>query len=126
MWRASGWNVLLPVRADEETRAFIERFPHLHHHRWRDGIFHEQRCEFADIRHAFRRIHALQDKQTEARIAMASWEDGDALDPVLALLIGRYPAADENIPDYKSAIQRAFKVAEVKIEPGAENSRLSP
>src|SRR3972149_4265538 len=43
-----GVDVLLPVRSDEETRADLARFPHLHHHQWRDGIFHEQRVEVAD------------------------------------------------------------------------------
>jgi hypothetical protein len=54
-------DVLLPVQPDAETTAFIERFPHLKHHRWVDGIFQWRKCEFADIRHAWRRIVAHQD-----------------------------------------------------------------
>jgi hypothetical protein len=37
-------DVLLPVQPDAETTAFIERFPHLAHHRWRDSIFQRRQA----------------------------------------------------------------------------------
>jgi hypothetical protein len=101
-----GVDVLLPVQASTETAAYIGRFPHLQHHRWRDGIFHKQECDFADIRHALRRVRALQDRETPSRLALAGWEKSDALQAMLALWLGRYPAADPDVPDYETAIRR--------------------
>jgi hypothetical protein len=49
-------DVLIPVEGTEATRTFIDRFPHLAHHRWREPIFERRQCEFADIRHVVRRI----------------------------------------------------------------------
>jgi hypothetical protein len=53
----SGVDVLLPVQPDAATTAFIERYPHLEHHRWRASIFQQRGCEFADIRHGFAPDH---------------------------------------------------------------------
>jgi hypothetical protein len=108
-------DVLLPVQPDAETTVFIERFPHLRHHRWRDSIFQRRQCEFADIRHAWRRIVAHQDSDASSRIALPHWEDGDALHPWLILHAGRHPAPDADIADYKGGIQNAFITSEITI-----------
>jgi hypothetical protein len=113
-------DVLLPVQADAETTAFIERFPHLEHRRWRDSIFQRRRCEFADIRHALRRIVAHQDSDTSSRITLPLWEDGDALHPWLSLHAGHYPAPGADIADYKGGVQNAFTTSEITITPSGE------
>jgi hypothetical protein len=113
-------DLLLPVRSDAVTTAFIGRFPHLKHHSWRDSISHQRGCEFADIRHAVRRIVAHQDQDTPSRICHFRWEDGDALHSLLTLLVGRYPAPNTDIPNYKGGVQNAFGTAEVAIGPSDE------
>jgi hypothetical protein len=115
-----GVDVLLPVHSDAVTSAFIERFPYLEHHRWRDSIFQQHGCEFADIRHALRRIVAHQDQHTQSRIIIPSWEDGDVLHPFLTLMIGRYPAPDADIADYKAGVLNAFDAKEIAVTPTGE------
>jgi hypothetical protein len=65
-------DVLLPVQPDEAAKAFIDRFPHLKLHRWGDSIFREYDCEFADIRHALRRVAAHQVKSWRSAFAYPS------------------------------------------------------
>jgi hypothetical protein len=113
-------DLLLPVQADADTTAFIQRFRHLEHHRWRDSIFERRRCEFADIRHALRRIVGHQDSDASSRIALPFWEEGDTLHPWLILHAGRYPAPDGDIADYKGGIRGAFNTSEITITPTGE------
>jgi hypothetical protein len=115
-----GVDVLLPVHSDEQTSAFISRFPYLEHHRWRDNIFERRGCEYADIRHALRRIVAHQDKETQSRIGIPLWEEGDSLNILLTLLAGRYPAPSADIADYKGGVQNAFSTTEIAIAPTGE------
>src|SRR5712664_1165991 len=42
-------DLLISIDGTESTRAFIDRFPHLAMNRWREPIFEQRRCEFADI-----------------------------------------------------------------------------
>ena len=72
-------DVLIPVLNTDATRAFIERFPHLAMQRWHDNIFNQRKCEFADIRHVLRRMTAQQDKQTESKLVLPTWEEADDL-----------------------------------------------
>jgi hypothetical protein len=126
-----GVDVLVPVRSDTVTTAFIGRFPHLERHRWSESIFRGRGCEFADIRHAVRRIVAHQDQDTPSRIAISRWEEGDALHSLLTLLVGRYPAPNADIADYKGGVQNALNIEEIAIgrRPGgahASTTRVEP
>jgi hypothetical protein len=112
-----GVDVLLPVEADEATAAYIDRFPHLRHHRWHNSIFQRRGCEFADIQHPLRRIVAHQDNDTRSRLRIPVWEDGDPLHAMLTLLFGRYPAANADIADYKGGVQNAFGPRGIPITP---------
>src|SRR5712691_2181291 len=116
----TGIDVLLPVHPDAATTTFIERHPQLGHHRWRDSIFQRRGCEFADIRHALRRIIAHQDNHTQSHIAIPHWDDGDTLHPLLPLLAGRYPTPDSEIADYKGGVQSAFNAKEITVAPADE------
>lgn len=64
-------DLLIPIPPTDATRAFIDRFPYLAHHRWRERIFERRRCEFADIRHIVRRIHRHQDNQSKSGLDSA-------------------------------------------------------
>src|SRR6266567_6212387 len=97
-------DILLPVRPDKETKTFIDRFPHLAIHRWSDSIFAQGDCEFADIRHALRRIAARPDKSLEERIHFPTWDANDPLGALFAAQFGSYPAPDRNIADYKAGV----------------------
>jgi hypothetical protein len=108
-------DVLLPVQANDAATAFINRFPHLEHHRWRNSIFYERRCEYADIRHALRRIVARQDREAEERLRLPLWQDGDPLAPLFATMLGAYPVPTDQIPDYKAGVHEAFGTVETSI-----------
>ena len=51
---------------------------------------------------------------------MPSWEVGDGFHPLLTLMIGRYPAPDAEIADYKGGVQNAFDTKEIAITPTGE------
>ena len=72
-------DVLIPVLNTDATRAFIERYPQLAMKRWHDNIFNQRKSEFADIRHVLRRMTAQQDKQTESKLVLPTWEEADDL-----------------------------------------------
>jgi hypothetical protein len=112
-----GVDVLLPVKADEAANSYIDRFPHLRHHRWLNSIFERRGCEFADIRHPLRRIVEHQDTDTRSRMKIPVWEDIDPLHALLTLLFGRYPAPDAHIIDYKGGIQNEFGPGVIPIAP---------
>ena len=84
-------DVLIPVEGTDTTRAFIGRFPHLGHSRWREPIFERRQCEFADVRHIVRRIFRQQDKQVESALVLPVWSQMDALHPMLSITFGQYP-----------------------------------
>jgi hypothetical protein len=100
-------DVLLPVQSDDATKAFIDRFPHLEHNRWSDSIFHNHDCEFADIRHALRRVAARQD-EVEKRLYLPTWDANDPLAALFVTQFGAYPATNGDIADYKGGVQGAF------------------
>jgi hypothetical protein len=110
-----GVDVLIPVQPGADAKAFVERFPHLEHHRWRESIFNQRSCEFADIRHPLRRIVTHQDKETERKIAIPAWTDNDPLSPLFTVQLGHYPTPDSNIPDYKAGVENAFKATAIPI-----------
>ena len=72
-------DILLPVDGTDATRTFIDRFPYLLHDRWRETIFQQRRCEFADIRHVVRHIFRNQDKQAESALILPVWDLADVL-----------------------------------------------
>lgn len=108
-------DVLLAVEPDEATKAFIDRFSHLKHHLWGNGIFSGHDCVFADIRHALRRIAANQDKKLEERICLPMWDANDPLASLFATQFGTYPATDSNVADYKGAVQGTFGTRDTQI-----------
>jgi hypothetical protein len=108
-------DVLLPVQPDEAAKAFIDGFPHLKLHRWGDSIFREYDCEFADIRHALRRVAAHQDEELAERFCIPVWKAGDPLCALFATLFGGYPAANANIADYKGGVKSAFGTEEIQF-----------
>jgi hypothetical protein len=108
-------DLLIPIDPTDATRAFMARFPHLEHHRWRESIFERRTCEFADIRHVVRRIHRHQDHRAKSALILPTWDQTDELDPLFSLLFGRYSAPNDQIADYKSGIRRAFEATEPSI-----------
>jgi hypothetical protein len=113
-------DLLIPVDGTEATQAFIDRFPYLVHTRWRELIFERRNCEFADIRHAARRIFRHQDKQVESELILPTWDQADPLHPLLSVAFGMYPTPDEQIADYKAGIRQTFNVPERNIATGGE------
>jgi hypothetical protein len=108
-------DVLIPVEGTDTTRAFIGRFPHLGHNRWREPILQRQQCEFADVRHIVRRIFRHQDKQVESALVLPGWSQMDELHPMLSITFGKYPTPNEHVPDYRAGIRNAFNVPEKAI-----------
>jgi hypothetical protein len=103
-----GVDVLRSVKADEATAAFSAKFPHLVRHSWRDTIFGQRSCEYADIRHAWRRVITRQDNDAEQRIRLPVWDANDALSSLLALQFGNYPEPSDDIADYKAGLEANF------------------
>jgi hypothetical protein len=108
-------DLLIPIEGTAATQAFIDRFPYLAHNRWQNPIFQQGRCEFADIRHVLRRIYRDQDNQAKADLTLPTWDQADALDPLLTLMFGRYPAPGDEVADYRTAIRNEFNVEEPAI-----------
>lgn len=111
-------DVLLAVIPTAETKTFIDSYPHLHLHLWADGIFHQRRCLFLDLRHAVRRAA----QRTTIRgwegseFAKPVWTPTDPLAPLFAILFGRYPEVSQCGVDYGSIIRSSLKVVEPVIE----------
>jgi hypothetical protein len=114
--KAFAVDVLIPVDTTEAALAFIGRFSYLNYARWDESIFNVRRCEFADIRHVARRILRHQDKQAQSALILPVWDPADPLAAVFSIVFGKYPTPDNQVADYKAAIQRAFDVPE-KIIP---------
>ncbi len=108
-------DVLLPVQSDDATNAFIDRFQHLKHLRWSESIFRQRDCEFADIRHALRRISANQDKELERRVCLPTWDASDPLSGLFTIQFGAYPAPNSEIADYKGGIRGAFGTSDTGV-----------
>jgi hypothetical protein len=108
-------DLLISIEGTAATQAFIDRFPYLAHNRWQNPIFQQGQCEFADIRHVLRRIYRDQDNQAKADLILPTWDQADALDPLLTLMFGRYPAPDDEVADYRTAIRNEFNVEEPAI-----------
>jgi hypothetical protein len=108
-------DVLLPVQPNEAVKAFIDRFPHLKLHRWDDSIFHEYDCEFADIRHALRRVAAHQDQDLAERLRIPVWKADDPLSALFATEFGSYPASNANVADYKGGVKSAFGTEDIEL-----------
>lgn len=113
-------DVLLPVQPDDAAKAFIDRFPYLTLHRWGDSIFREGDCEFADIRHALRRIAAHQDQELSERFCMPVWDAGDQLSALFATEFGAYPTANADIADYKDGVKSALDTEDIQFSVGDE------
>jgi hypothetical protein len=104
-------DILIPIEDDDSARTYIDRFPHLLHDRLHSAIFERRQSEFADIRHAVRRISKNQDKHAEGSLTLPSWDQTDALHPLFALLFGQYPTPSDQIADYRAGIIRAFNAS---------------
>src|SRR5262249_11524308 len=113
-------DVLIPIDVTDNARTFIKRFPHLTYERLREPIFSGRRCEFADIRHAVRRIFRHQDKQAQSAVILPIWDQADGLSQLLSIVFGGYPAPDEQVVDYKAGIRKAFEVSEKIIPPDSQ------
>jgi hypothetical protein len=122
-------DVLIPAEADAASAAFVARFPHLEHHRCRLGIFHEHSCDFADIRHALRRMDLNHDERSVSQLLLPVWEATDPLRDFFALTFGTYPTPDNSIADYKSGVI-SFGTTETSFQPegslAAFLNRISP
>jgi hypothetical protein len=118
--RVFGVDLLIPIEGTPATQAFVDRFPHLRHNRWRHPIFQQGRCEFADIRHVLRRIYRDQDNEAKAGLVLPIWDQADALDPFFTVLLGRYPQPGDDVADYRAAIRNEFDVPEPTIPANGE------
>jgi hypothetical protein len=120
-----GVDVLIPVSPTDETKAFIDSYPHLRFHMWGNSIFNQKRCEFVDVRHAVKR--AVREATVGAGPSLGSivrpvWSGGDALAPLFDVLLGRYPEATEITINYPRGIRSALEMPDKAI---AEDEALS-
>jgi hypothetical protein len=121
-----GVEVLLPVAQTDETKAFIDSYPHLHFHMWGNSIFNDTHCEFVDIRHAVKRAvrQATIGNQSILRsIVRPVWSPTDPLAPLFEVLLGRYPEGAEITIDYPRGIRSALEMPDKAI---SENEGISP
>jgi hypothetical protein len=89
-----GVDVLLTVAPTRDSKAFIELYPHLHLHMWRNSIFNDKRCEFVDIRHAVKRAireASFGGGSTLESIVRPVWSESDPFAPLFDVMFGRYP-----------------------------------
>ena len=112
-------DVLLAVIPTAETKTFIDSYPHLHLHLWGDGIFHQKRCLFLDIRHAVRRTAqraTVRDGWDSSAFAEPVWTPTDPLAQLFMVLFGRYPDVSQYGVDYSRIIRSSVKTSEPIIE----------
>jgi hypothetical protein len=107
-------DLLIPVRPTDATQAFVNRFVYLARGRWREPIFEQRQCEFADIRHVVRRIHRRQDNRAKSASTLPTWDQGDWLDPLFSILFGRYPEPSDQVADYRGGILRAYDAPQLR------------
>jgi hypothetical protein len=124
-------DILLPIRQNDAIKSFIDRYPHLAHHRWSESIFRQRDCEFADIRHALRRIAKNQDKEFEKHLYLPTWDPADPLSALFSVQFGAYPVPNANIADYKGGVQGAFGTLDTVLDldselPAATFAKISP
>jgi hypothetical protein len=102
-----GVDILIPVATSDATKAFIANYSHLHMHLWREEIFADRQCDFADIRHAARRATAPGNVYAYAPVSSMVrpiWSQEDPLRAVFSVLAGRYPDSNEISINYPRGI----------------------
>jgi hypothetical protein len=119
-----GVDVLLAVTPTDESKAFIDIYPHLHLHMWGDSIFNDRRCEFVDIRHAVKR--AIREAHVGAGSILGSivrpvWSESDPLAALFSVLFGRHPDVGEITINYPKGIRAVLEMPDRAI---AENEGL--
>jgi hypothetical protein len=122
--RLFGVDVLLPVAPTDETKAFIESYPHLHFHMWSDSIFRDRRCEFVDIRHAVKRaVREAGGGFIRGDIVRPVWSNDDLLGPLFVVLLGQYPEAEEITINYVRGMRTSLELPDKVID---KDEGLSP
>jgi hypothetical protein len=110
---AFGVDVLIAVESSDATKAFVEKYPHLHLHLWREGLFADRRAEFVDIRHAARRAMVSGNLDSLAFLRPI-WPERDSLSAIWSILVGRYPDPGEGI-DYPREVRRHLEIEDMPM-----------
>lgn len=113
-----GVDVLIPVGASDATKAFVANYPHLEMDILAEKVFHDGRCEFADIRNAVSR--ALVPSTNRAGDDLASvvhpvWSQGDSLTTLFTILLGRYPDPNDVTINYLGGIRGTLEMPDKLI-----------
>lgn len=108
-------DVLLDVNGNADTRAFIDQYAHLRMELWGESIFRNKDCEFADVRHAVRRMASRGRPADIDFLMLPTWEQTDALQAVFSVLFGYYPAVDKDVADYERLIRDAVQMSDKPI-----------
>jgi hypothetical protein len=113
-----GVDVLIPVGASDATKAFVANYPHLEMDILAEKVFHDGRCEFADIRNAVSR--AVIPSTNRAGDGLASvvhpvWSQCDSLTTLFTILLGRYPDPNDVTINYLGGIRGTLEMPDKLI-----------
>jgi hypothetical protein len=113
-----GVDVLIPVAATDATKAFVANYPHLEMAILAEKLFHDGRCEFADIRNAVSR--AVVPSTNRVRDNLASvvhpvWSQSDSLTTLFTIVLGRYPDPNDVSINYLGGIRGTLEIPDKLI-----------
>lgn len=117
-------DLLLPVGADDEVKAFPKKFPHLINPFFHDSIFigganEQMRAQLLDIHNA---LAHLRDKPewkaiNDQGFRIYNWQADDPLVDVFLTQFGTYPSTDEIGIDYREILTQGFETTEFGLDP---------
>lgn len=117
-------DIVLPLGASDEVKAFAAIFEHLVSPFFHDGVFigqgRDARAQVLDVQNAmaFARDTPEWKQIQDHNPRIYKWAAEDPLADVFLMQLGAYPDKEATHIDYESMFKEAFGASEVVIEPG--------
>jgi hypothetical protein len=118
-------DIVQPLGASEEVKAFATTFKHLISPFFHDGVFigqgQEARAQVLDVQNTmvFARDTPEWKQIQERKPRIYKWAADDSLADVFLMQLGEYPDKEAVHIDYESMFKRAVDASEVAIDPEA-------
>ena len=117
-------DLLLPVGASEDVRAFPKKFPHLINPFFQDSIIiggaKEQKiAQLLDIHNALAHLRGTPEWTTinDQGFRIYNWESDDPLADVFLMQFGSYPSSNEIGIDYQEFLIQGFETTKFDLDP---------
>lgn len=128
-------DLLFPIAGSDPITQFIGAHDYLHWPSFSKTLFHEAwqhippRAAFVDVYHSAMALREARGRRR--KIVLPTWDDGDPLDLVLLAMVGGYPDASQEVPNYREMLTRVLGAEDITIQSGASippelQTRLTP